>query len=205
MPVINTIKQAHDMDSLTITTELVRRGLAVGEAQKKLDKAAGGHWPFTIATFIRQETGFYTNEEADKVEPTSSTPDEAMLEYRAYLDNSLPSDILDQIEKDKDGERQYRSADATKNAWKMASSISRAIGAGVTYDEMFKDPENDGKVPSKGFIEGLTKSKKSNLEKLQAILKTADSIVDKMGDDSASDKSSAQELIQLLFAKAGGV
>lgn len=111
---------------------------------------------------------------------------------------------------DKDGNETYtfRSHPATKCVWQYQTVITKAVSRGASWSDIFEMDDNKHKgtfrLPSKKQVEELLKDSKSNLEKLKALCKTADTILQSMGkgSDTKADKAVAQGLVADLFNTA---
>ena len=185
---ITTLKAAIEATSSDIANSTY-------DAGQRLATAETTTWNATVSAFAGAKVSI---ESADKKT--------IMLEYYKFLVDSLEAKRLAKVGQKTYKEKTsyvFRSADATRNAWKYATVVAACSARGNTFEAMFEADELKGKLPSKKYLEGLNKDKKTNLEKLQHLAKTADTILTAMAGDSKADKNTAQDIIQALLITAG--
>lgn len=193
MKTIKTIQAAKAADTAELLAACTTSGKALSLAENKVKKARVKAWPYTVSLFINGSI------------PCEGTAAEVMDSVRDCFVDNIDTEILNSVSTNKKDELMFRSDPATKDLWKFASSVSRAIAVGITYADMFEAPELEGNIPSKGFIEKLTSDQKSNLEKLEAILTTARAVIENMANDSKADREKAEELCSDLAGTVGSL
>jgi len=182
---------------------MLSSGKSLSAAEKTLKTRRGTTWHNALTPFAQGVIQWESDSDINKV-------------LRPFLDKvleeELPEEKLASIplgdKGDSKGLYAYRSWEGTKNFWKYSTVLVKAMNIGLSYTEVFNHPDLEGGIPSKSFIEGLIKEKKSLFEKMEPLLNSIEKLLDKASDEggcSSSERETIQNAISTLLGKSASL